>query len=136
MVGTISNLVNEVLQAAVGNHFRDKLQSMPAVEFIETRQQVQQAALAHISAQLTQYEVETRGVYIQDVILPKELGPVDISLGKQLKRRGRLRDRLSFSRVMKFRFLEKVSEKLELRNVLRWGCGYRGGGRRVQSPSR
>jgi regulator of protease activity HflC (stomatin/prohibitin superfamily) len=73
MVGTISNLVNEVLQAAVGNHFRDKLQSMPAVEFIETRQQVQQAALSHIRAQLTQYEVETRGVYIQDVILPKEL---------------------------------------------------------------
>jgi hypothetical protein len=73
MVGTISNLVNEVLQAAVGNHFRDKLQSMPAVEFIETRQQVQQAALAHIRTQLSQYEVETRGVYIQDVILPKEL---------------------------------------------------------------
>ena len=73
MVGTIANLVNEVLQAAVGNHFRDKLQSMPAIEFIETRQQVQQAALAHIRAQLTKYEVETRGVYIQDVILPEEL---------------------------------------------------------------
>jgi hypothetical protein len=73
MVGTIANLVNEVLQAAVGNHFRDKLQSMPAVQFIETRQQVQQAALEHIRQQLTQYEVETRGVYIQDVILPEEL---------------------------------------------------------------
>jgi regulator of protease activity HflC (stomatin/prohibitin superfamily) len=73
MVGTIANLVNEVLQAAVGNHFRDKLQSMPAVHFIETRQQVQQAALEHISSQLTQYEVETRGVYIQDVVLPDEL---------------------------------------------------------------
>jgi hypothetical protein len=73
MVGTIANLVNEVLQAAVGNHFRDKLQSMPAVQFIETRQQVQQAALEHIRTQLTQYEVETRGVYIQDVILPEEL---------------------------------------------------------------
>jgi hypothetical protein len=73
MVGTIANLVNEVLQAAVGNHFRDKLQSMPAVQFIETRQQVQQAALEHIREQLTQYEVETRGVYIQDVILPEEL---------------------------------------------------------------
>lgn len=73
MVGTIANLVNEVLQAAVGNHFRDKLQSMPAVQFIETRQQVQQAALDHIRSQLTQYEVETRGVYIQDVILPEEL---------------------------------------------------------------
>ena len=44
MVGTIKNLVNEVLQAAVGNHFRDKLQAMPAVQFIETRQQVQRTA--------------------------------------------------------------------------------------------
>ena len=50
MVGTIANLVNEVLQAAVGNHFRDKLQSMPAVQFIETRQQVQAEAPASTSA--------------------------------------------------------------------------------------
>src|SRR6185295_2229112 len=73
MVGTMRNLVNEVLQAAVGNHFRDKLQSMPAVTFIGTRQHVQEEAFAHISEQLSQYQVETRGVYIQDVVLPREL---------------------------------------------------------------
>lgn len=73
MVGTMLNLVNEVLQAAVGNHFRDKLQSMPAIRFIETRQQVQGEAFAHIKEQLDQYKVETRGVYIQDVILPEDL---------------------------------------------------------------
>jgi hypothetical protein len=73
MVGTMLNLVNEVLQAAVGNHFRDKLQSMPAVRFIETRQQVQEEAFQHIKDQLDQYRVETRGVYIQDVILPEEM---------------------------------------------------------------
>lgn len=73
MVGTMLNLVNEVLQAAVGNHFRDKLQSMPAIRFIETRQQVQEEAFAHIKEQLDQYKVETRGVYIQDVILPEDL---------------------------------------------------------------
>jgi regulator of protease activity HflC (stomatin/prohibitin superfamily) len=73
MVGTMQNLVNEVLQAAVGNHFRDKLQSMRAVEFIETRQMVQQEAYAHIKEQLDQYEVETKGVYIQDVIFPQDL---------------------------------------------------------------
>lgn len=72
-VGTMSNLVNEVLQAAVGNHFRDKLQSMPAVTFIETRQAVQQEAYAHISQQLGEYQVETKGVYIQDVVLPPDL---------------------------------------------------------------
>ena len=73
MVGTMQNLVNEVLQAAVGNHFRDKLQSMPAIRFIETRQSVQQEALQHIQEQLGQYKVETPGVYIQDVVLPGEL---------------------------------------------------------------
>src|SRR5437773_4948981 len=73
MVGTMRNLVNEVLQAAVGNHFRDKLQSMPAIKFIETRQQVQEEAFLHIRQQLEQYQVETKGVYIQDVILPEAL---------------------------------------------------------------
>jgi hypothetical protein len=73
MVGTMRNLVNEVLQAAVGNHFRDKLQSMPAIRFIETRQQVQMKAFEHIREQLEQYQVETKGVYIQDVILPEDL---------------------------------------------------------------
>jgi len=73
MVGTMFNLVSEVLQAAVGNHFRDKLQSMPAIRFIETRQQVQQEAFEHIKGKLDEYQVETKGVYIQDVILPERL---------------------------------------------------------------
>jgi len=73
MVGTMRNLVNEVLQAAVGNHFRDKLQSMPAIKFIEMRQVVQADAFDHIKKELEQYQVETRGVYIQDVILPEDL---------------------------------------------------------------
>jgi hypothetical protein len=73
MVGTMRNLVNEVLQAAVGNHFRDSLQSMPAIRFIETRKQVQQEAFIHIKEQLEQYQVETKGVYIQDVVLPEDL---------------------------------------------------------------
>jgi len=73
MVGTMQNLANEVLQPAVGNHFRDTLQSMPAVQFIETRQMVQEEAFAHIADKLDDYQVETRGVYIQDVIFPPEM---------------------------------------------------------------
>ena len=72
-VGTMLNLVNEVLQSAVGNHFRDKLQSMSAVSFIEKRQEVQQTAQLYITEQLQRYDVETKGVYIQDVIFPPQL---------------------------------------------------------------
>lgn len=73
MVGTMLNLVNEVLQSAVGNHFRNTLQDQPAVTFIETRMQVQQAALVHVTEYLQLYDVETKGVYIQDVHFPAEL---------------------------------------------------------------
>jgi uncharacterized membrane protein YqiK len=73
MVGTMLNLVNEVLQSAVGNHFRNTLQDLEAVRFIETRQEVQEAALAAVTRYLSAYQVETRGVYIQDVVFPPEL---------------------------------------------------------------
>jgi flavin-binding protein dodecin len=73
MVGSMKNLVNEVLQAAVGNHFRNTLQALEAVKFIETRDQIQQAAMETISSYLTIYEVETKGVYIQDVTFPAAL---------------------------------------------------------------
>jgi hypothetical protein len=73
MVGSVANLVNEVLQAAVGNHFRNKLQSMPAVKFIASREAVQQGAFEYVKEELMKYRVETRGVYIQAVTLPQQL---------------------------------------------------------------
>lgn len=73
MVGTMENLVNEVLQSAVGNHFRNKLQTLGATEFIEERDSVQAEAQRIITDFLKAYHVETRGVYIQDVVFPPEL---------------------------------------------------------------
>ena len=82
MVATMLNLVNEVLQSAVGNHFRNTLQDLEAVRFIETRQQVQRAAFEAIREYLSAYEVETRGVYIQDVVFPDEL--VDVLTRREI----------------------------------------------------
>ena len=74
MVGTMLNLVNEVLQSAVGNHFRNTLQDLEAVRFIETRQRGADARrIEAVSEYLAAYDVETRGVYIQDVVFPEEL---------------------------------------------------------------
>jgi len=73
MVGTMLNLVHEVLQSAVGNHFRNTLQALEAIRFIETRQEVQEAAFTAVTRYLAAYEVETRGVYIQDVVFPDEM---------------------------------------------------------------
>ncbi len=82
MVGTMLNLVNEVLQSAVGNHFRNTLQDQPAITFIETRMQVQVSALQHVTEYLQLYEVETKGVYIQNVTFPIEL--VDVLTKREI----------------------------------------------------
>ena len=82
MVGTMQNLVNEVLQSAVGNYFRNSLQGLPAVRFIETRDAVQEAAEQYVISYLQRYHVETRGVYIQDVILPQQL--VDVLTAREI----------------------------------------------------
>jgi uncharacterized membrane protein YqiK len=73
MVGTMQNLVNEVLQSAVGNYFRNKVQGLAATEFIQQRDAVQEAAETYVTEYLRRYDVEVRGVYIQDVVFPPEL---------------------------------------------------------------
>ena len=82
MVGTMLNLVNEVLQSAVGNHFRNTLQELEAVRFIETRREVQASAFSAVNEYLAAYDVETRGVYIQDVVFPQEL--VDVLTRREI----------------------------------------------------
>ncbi|QQR73252.1 MAG: hypothetical protein IPJ17_17470 [Holophagales bacterium] len=72
-VGSMTNLINEVLQAAVGNYFRDKLQGMAAVRFIQARSTVQSEAQEYITGHLRSYDVETPGAYIQDIVLPPNL---------------------------------------------------------------
>jgi uncharacterized membrane protein YqiK len=73
MVGTMQNLVNEVLQSAVGNYIRNSLQKLAALQFIETRDEVLNAAQAYVTDYLGRYNVEVRGVYIQDVVFPADL---------------------------------------------------------------
>lgn len=76
MVGSVQNLVNEVLQSAVGNYFRNKIQSMAATDFIQQRELVQHDAFIYIKKNLEQYEVETLGVFLQDIKFPEELSVV------------------------------------------------------------
>jgi uncharacterized membrane protein YqiK len=76
MVGSVENLVNEVLQSAVGNYFRNRVQSMQATAFIQEREKVQEEALKYIREKLTDYQVETLGVFLQDIRFPEELASV------------------------------------------------------------
>ena len=76
MVGSVQNLVNEVLQSAVGNYFRNKVQSMEATQFIQERDKVQEEALTYIREKLSLYEVQTLGIFLQDIAFPDDLAEI------------------------------------------------------------
>jgi len=75
-VGNLANLVEQVLMPIVGNHFREALQALPVVTFIESRDKIQVAAHEHISARLREYDIECPGIYIQDVRYPEQITTV------------------------------------------------------------
>ncbi len=72
-VGSVANLVHEVMRPAVGNFFRNKLAAQSATSFITKRGDVQSEATTHVASALQAYDVEVKGVYIQEVQLPGDL---------------------------------------------------------------
>lgn len=72
-VGSVASLVHEVMRPAVGNFFRNKLASQSATTFITRRGDVQAEATTHVASALQAYDVEVKGVYIQEVELPEDL---------------------------------------------------------------
>lgn len=71
--GTMDKLINQVLEPAIDNYFRNSAQNDTILEFLETRTQRQEAALAFIKKALQDYNIEAVGTYIGHVHPPEEL---------------------------------------------------------------
>jgi uncharacterized membrane protein YqiK len=89
---------------------------LPAVTFIETRQDVQDRAERYITEYLGKYSVETKGVYIQDVVLPEAL--VEVLSARELA----VQQRQTFTREQEAQFaridVEKAKGTADAQQVL------------------
>lgn len=72
-VGSVRNLVNQVLEPIVGNYFRNSAQSYTVLDFLANRVQRQNEAREHISAAITEYDVQSVDTLIGDITPPLEL---------------------------------------------------------------
>ena len=74
MVGTMRNLVSEVLQSRGGQPLpQHAAGARGGASSSRPARRCRRAAFEAITGYLSQYEVETKGVYIQDVVFPEEL---------------------------------------------------------------
>jgi uncharacterized membrane protein YqiK len=72
-VGSMQNLVDNILQPIIGNYFRNSCQASEALDYIKTRSERQREAAKFIKEALLDYDVEAVDTLIGDLFPPEQL---------------------------------------------------------------
>jgi uncharacterized membrane protein YqiK len=72
-VGSVRNLVAQVLEPIIGNYFRNSAQKYTVLDFLSNRAERQQEARQHITTAVQQYNVQSVDTLIGDITPPNEL---------------------------------------------------------------
>jgi uncharacterized membrane protein YqiK len=86
--GAMKNLVEQVLEPAIGNYFRNSAQEHSVLEFLSARSERQKQASEFISAALNGYDVEAVDTLIGDINPPEQLMQTQIErkLAEEMKK--------------------------------------------------
>jgi len=72
-LGSVSNMISQVLEPAISSHFRNSAQSVQALELYTKRAELQEKAKLHIQSVLKVHHIESKDTMIADVVLPAAL---------------------------------------------------------------
>jgi regulator of protease activity HflC (stomatin/prohibitin superfamily) len=72
-LGSVDNMISQVLEPAISSHFRNAAQSVKALDLYTKRSELQKHAKEHIQGVLKIHHIESKDTMIADVVLPVEL---------------------------------------------------------------
>ncbi|MCX6597894.1 MAG: SPFH domain-containing protein [Acidobacteria bacterium] len=72
-VGSVRNLVNQVLEPIIGNYFRNGAQNYTVLDFLSNRSDRQTEARTHITDAIREYDVQSVDTLIGDIVPPEQL---------------------------------------------------------------
>lgn len=72
-LGSVENMISQVLEPAISAHFRNAAQYIKALDLYTQRKELQEKAKAHISEVLKVHHIDSKDTLIADVVLPPEL---------------------------------------------------------------
>lgn len=72
-LGSVDNMISQVLEPAISSHFRNSAQSVKALDLYTQRAELQARAKEHIQSVLRNHHIESKDTMIADVVLPVEL---------------------------------------------------------------
>ncbi len=72
-LGSITNMISQVLEPAISSHFRNAAQAVQALDLYTKRAELQEKAKVHLQNILKGHHIESKDTMIADVVLPAEL---------------------------------------------------------------
>lgn len=72
-LGSVTNMISQVLEPAISSHFRNAAQSVQALDLYTKRSELQARAKQHLQDVLKGHHIESKDTMIADVVLPPEL---------------------------------------------------------------
>ncbi len=72
-LGSVDNMISQVLEPAISSHFRNSAQSVKALDLYTKRAELQAHAKEHLQSVLRVHHIESKDTMIADVVLPTEL---------------------------------------------------------------
>ncbi len=72
-LGSMDNMISQVLEPAISSHFRNSAQAVKALDLYTKRAELQARAKEHIQGVLRIHHIESKDTMIADVVLPAEL---------------------------------------------------------------
>lgn len=87
-LGSVENMISQVLEPAISAHFRNAAQYIPALDLYSKREELQQKAKEHISKVLSEHHIDSKDTLISDVVLPENLTKpvIDREIAEQEKK--------------------------------------------------
>lgn len=69
-LGSVKNMISQVLEPAISSHFRNAAQYIEALELYTARKELQEKAKEHIDIVLKVHHIDSKDTLIADIVLP------------------------------------------------------------------
>ena len=115
--GSVANLIDQIVHPLIDSSFRNKAGEKKAIDFFQSRTDLQTEALAHAKERFSEYNVEAQNLLIAYIDIPKEL--LDTQTKKEIANQQQAQyDQEALAQEKRIAVMEKSSRADKQKDVI------------------
>lgn len=115
--GSVANLIDQIVHPLIDSSFRNKAGEKKAIDFFQSRTDLQTEALAHAKEKFSEYNVEAQNLLIAYIDIPKDL--LDTQTKKEIANQQQAQyDQEALAQEKRIAVMEKASRADKQKDVI------------------